>query len=327
MAEAKSLKKDNYLFREGDAPDSLYIVKSGTLLVTKFNGNNEVTIAEVNKGSLVGEMALFDRKPRSANIKAKMDSEVIALPYESLEKQLEAMPVWLKAILKNLNEHLRVANKKLRVVEGAGKNEERFPPHIINKFISIYNLVNLRYGKPNEEGQSVLSSWTLRNYTIQIFQEATNKMTTVIEALADLGMVKIQDRGDGTQNIINLTGEDLFKFVDWYNEWLFKPDKDRLAEITENEYKYLDGILKFAKRSEPNNKGLHKVDLGEAQNESMRELGFLLRPDDVNSLIEKKYLSEKIMDENGVYLMVELAYVETLARNWKLVTGLKRRLR
>ena len=327
MAESKALKKDNYLFREGDAPDSLYIVKSGTLLVTKFNGNTEVTIAEINKGALVGEMALFDRKPRSANIKAKMDSEVIALPYDSLEKQMEAMPVWLKAILKNLNENLREANKKLRVVESTNKSEERFPPHIINKFISIYNLVCNRYGKTNESGQLVLHSWTLRNYTIQIFQEATNKMNSVMDALADLEMVKIEDRGDGTQNLVNLFPEDLFKFVDWYNEWLFKPDKDRLAEITENEYKILNGILHFARKSEPNHKGLYKVDLSDAQNDSMRELNFLLKPDDVNSLIEKKYLSEKIMDEKGVYLMVELPYVEVLAKNWKLVTGLKRRLR
>ena len=93
VADAKKINKDMYLFREGDAPDAMYIVKSGTLAVTKTKGNTEVVLAEIKPGSMVGEMALFDNKPRSANVKATSETEVIALPYESLNKQLDGLPV------------------------------------------------------------------------------------------------------------------------------------------------------------------------------------------------------------------------------------------
>jgi len=326
VADSKKLAKDTYLFREGDAPDAMYIVKSGTLAVTKTKGNAEVVLAEVQAGSMVGEMALFDKKPRSANVKATKETEVISLPYDSLNKQLDGLPVWVRAIMKNLNENLREANKKIKILENANPDEERFPPHIVNKYISILNLVSNKYGKPEGEALTI-SSVLLRNYTIQIFQEATNKMQTVVNALTELGYVSQEDRGDGSQKISNLKPLELFVFVDWYNEWLFKQEKDRLPVLSEAEVKILSGILHFAKRSEPDRKGLFKVNLNDVQNESMKETGSLIKLEDVNPLVEKKYLTDKIMDEKGVYIMVELPYVEPLARNWSLVNNLKKKLR
>ncbi|MEN0059580.1 MAG: cyclic nucleotide-binding domain-containing protein [Bdellovibrio sp.] len=327
MADTKKIAKDNYLFRDGDPPDSMYIVKSGVLAVTKTKGNTEVVIAEVNPGSIVGEMALFDSKPRSASVKAVKDAEVIALPYDSLTKQMEQLPVWVRAIMKSLNENLREANKKIRLLESSNPDEERFPPHIVNKYISILNLVCHKYGKPEDNGSLSVSSALLRNYTIQVFQEATNKMQSMVNALSEMGYLSQEDRGDGTQKIINLKPQELFSFVDWHNEWLFKQEKDRLAPLSEWEAGILNGILFFAKRVEPNHRGLYKVDLTDVQNESMKELGHLIRADDVNSLIEKKYLTEKIMDEKGVYIMVEFPYVEPLAQHWTLVNNLKKKLR
>ncbi|MFZ4403315.1 MAG: cyclic nucleotide-binding domain-containing protein [Pseudobdellovibrionaceae bacterium] len=176
MAEGKKVTKDTYLFREGDAPDAMYILKTGALAITKTKGNSEVILAELGPGAMLGEMALFDRKPRSANVKALKESEVIALPYDSLTSQMDQLPVWVKAVLKNLNENLREANKKIKILETPVQEEERFPAHVINKDISIINLVGHRYGKSNEQGQVSFSSDLIRNYTIQIFQEATNKM-------------------------------------------------------------------------------------------------------------------------------------------------------
>ncbi len=326
MAEARKVAKDTYLFREGDAPDAMYIIKTGAFAITKTKGNSEIVLAEISAGAMVGEMALFDKKPRSANVKATKDAEVISLPYDSLANQMEQLPVWVRAIMKTLNENLREANKKIKILESTTQDEERFPPHIVNKYISIINLVGHRYGKP-EENTLNFSSALLRNYTIQIFQEATNKMQTVVGALVDLEYLKQEDRGDGTQKITNLKPNELFAFVDWYNEWLFKQEKDRLPPLSEAEVKILNGIIYFANKLEADAKGFKKLSLNDVQNDSMKETGGLIRLDDVNSLIEKKYLPEKIMDEQGLYLMLAIDDVAPLARNWNIVNDLKKKLR
>lgn len=327
MAEEKKIAKNVYLFREGDTSDAMYIVKSGEFVVTKTKGNSEVVLADIQPGSMVGEMALFDSKPRSANVKALQDSEVMILPYESLKKQLELLPVWVKSIIKKLNENIREANKKIKILETVKNEEDRFPPHIVNKYISILNLVCNKYGKPETNGAVGISSVLLRNYTIQIFQEATNKMQSIVTALTELGYLIQEDRGDGSQKIINAKPSELFEFVDWHNEWLFELEKKRLQPLTDTEVKILNGLLHFAKKTEPNNKGLHKINLTDVQNDSMRELGFLLKIDDVNPLATKEYISERILDEKGTYLMVEISKVEPMAKNWTLVNNLKKKLR
>jgi CRP/FNR family cyclic AMP-dependent transcriptional regulator len=326
MAEAKKIQKDSYLFREGDVSDAMFIVRSGHFAITKTKGNSEIVLADVGPGSMIGEMALFDKKPRSANIRATKDAEVLVLPFESLNKQLEQMPVWFHAIIKTMSETIREANKKIKFLENPNQDEDRFPPHVINKFISIINFVGLKYGKPDEHGIS-FSSVLLRNYTIQIFQEPTNKMQSVVNALCALGFLTQEERGDGTQKITNLKPQELFQFVDWYNDWLFKPEGKRLPSLTELEARILSGILQFAKKATPDAKNLRKVNLSEVQNESMKETGNLIKGDDVNPLIEKKYLPEKIMAEGGVYLMVNLEELEPPAASWAIATSIKRALK
>lgn len=325
MAEPKKIPKDYYLFREGDGPDAMYIIKSGAFAITKTKGSSEIVLAEIKTGAMVGEMALFDLKPRSANVKATKDSEVIALPYEGLLKQLETLPVWVRAIMKTMNENMREANKKIKMLENPNADQDRYAPHVVNKLISIINFVGLRYGQ--KEGDAlIIPQNRLRNTTIQIFQEATNKMQTMLQGLESMGFVKIEDLGEGKQKISNFQPDALFEFVDWYNEWLFKQDKDKI-NVSEEDVKLLVGAIHFAKKVEPNNKNLRKINLTEIQNESMKDLGFLIKADDFNGLIEKKLLTEKIMEEKGVFIGVVLEELEPLAKNWKIVWDLKKVLR
>lgn len=296
----RKIEKDHYLFREGDPPDAMYVVKSGKLAVVKTKQNSEIVLAEIGPGSMVGEMAFFDNKPRSASVKALKESEVIALPYKALHAQFQNFPEWCKAIMRTVNDSLRNANQRIKQLE---KNEpadgELFPPHTINKLMSILNFVGMKYGKWTEDKSGLMiDGYRLRNYTIQIFQEATHKMQKLAEVLANLGLAKVEDTGDGNQKITLLKPDFLFAFVEWYNEWLFKKESDRVL-ITEQELKVLKGILHFAKKLPKNDKGFVKLSLTTVQNESMKELGHLIKTEETFGLIEKKVMGDQMMEEGG----------------------------
>lgn len=326
MSQLKKVVAGTYLFREGDPPDAMYLVKSGQLGVTKTKGNSEVTLAEIGIGSMVGEMAIFDLKPRSANVKALKDSEVVCLPYDALNKQLDAVPVWIKAILRTLNENLREANKKIKILESADGEQERYSPHTINKLLTIINLVGARFGEKIDGGAILVPANRLRNFTIQIFQEATNKMDAIQNVMQELDLYIVEELGEGKRKLTNKNPDFLVEFVDWHNEWLFKQDKDRIT-LSPEEVKILTGVIHFAKKSEADAKGFSQANLTDIQNESMKELGFVLKIDDVNSLIEKKLLSDKIMKDAGVYVNVALGDVEKPAAFWKFLHDLKRLLK
>lgn len=326
MSQTKTVAKDTYLFREGDVPDAMYIVKSGSLAVTKTKGNSEIVLAEIKPGSMVGEMAIFDKKPRSANVKATKDCEVVSLPYEALDKQLDALPVWIKAIMRTMNDNLREANKKIRLLENPDTDAERYPPHVVNKLLTIINLVGHRFGQKEDSGAVVIPQTKLRNYTIQVFQEATNKMESMQNALKELGYFNIEDLGEGRKKLVSLKPDFLTDFVDWYNEWLFKQDKDKVS-VSAEEIKVLSAVMHFAQKAPADAKGFHKLNLADMQNDSMRDLGALVKSDDVNPLIEKGLVSEKIMAEGGVFVNVNVKELEKPVAYWKLIWDMKKHLK
>ncbi|MCX7675328.1 MAG: cyclic nucleotide-binding domain-containing protein [Bdellovibrionaceae bacterium] len=322
----RKLSKDEYLFKEGDEPDAMYVVKSGRLQVIKSKGEGEVILAELGPGAMVGEMAFFDLKPRSASVRAVKDSEVIALPYKALLHQFASFPEWLKAIMKTVNEHLRKANQRIRELEKAsGEDDVMFPPHLTNKLVSILAFVAFRYGKKDEAQEQVviLNSNILRKYTIQVFGEPTHKMNKLVEVLVTQGLAKTESTGDGGQNITLFDLAFLFEFVEWHNKYLFQKEEER-ATLEEKEIQILSGLLHFAKKLTPNEKGLIKLSLTQVQNDSMRELGDLIRIEQVESLIAKKLISDKVMESDGVYTFLDPKALERLVPFWQFIYALRK---
>ncbi|MFN3454546.1 MAG: Crp/Fnr family transcriptional regulator [Pseudobdellovibrio sp.] len=113
MAELRDVSKDTILFHEGEIPDNMYVVKSGSFEIIKKINGQDIKVSEAKEGQLIGEMALFDLKPRSATIKASEDSVVVVLPYVNLLDQMDKLPSWVKIVMKTLAENLRITTEKL----------------------------------------------------------------------------------------------------------------------------------------------------------------------------------------------------------------------
>src|SRR5438477_8747515 len=71
-----ALRAGQVLFTEGDPPNSMYVVRSGTLRIR----SGGVIYEDVGAGGIVGEMALVEHYPaRSATVYALTDSELVAV--------------------------------------------------------------------------------------------------------------------------------------------------------------------------------------------------------------------------------------------------------
>ncbi|HYE94099.1 MAG TPA: cyclic nucleotide-binding domain-containing protein [Terriglobales bacterium] len=91
----RTVRKGQVLFREGDQGAEMYLVRRGTLVVSKaVTGPVEQILARMGPGDFVGEMSLFDRAPRSATIQADAaaDAALLVLDRASLETLIEANP-------------------------------------------------------------------------------------------------------------------------------------------------------------------------------------------------------------------------------------------
>ena len=79
--EEKHYKKDDYIIKQGDNGDNVYIIEKGELICEKvFNKGDPPTYLKTYKeGELFGELALLYNAPRAATIYAKTDCVLWAL--------------------------------------------------------------------------------------------------------------------------------------------------------------------------------------------------------------------------------------------------------
>ncbi len=320
---SKKIEKGHLLFREGDTSKSMFVVKKGRVAVTKTKGDSEIELATLGPGQMLGEMAFFDKKPRSANARAIVDSEIIELPFENLEGHFQNMPEWLKSMVKTINEHLREANKKIKILERSqGADAKTFPPHTITKLCAIIGLVAERYGKKEEKGL-VVPTTLLRNYTIQVFQEPTTKMEKMQQILQSMGIMLIEDLGEGKKKTTVLKHDFLMSFVEFYNDWLFKEESKRIL-VEEKDLPILKALLFYGRKAAPDDKGQVKVSLNTIQNESMKDLGYVVSVNDYSSVIEKKLIGEKASEKEGISVTFDLKLIERIHPFWELIYVLEK---
>jgi CRP-like cAMP-binding protein len=91
----QTLRKGQILMREGDEGDEMFLVRRGSIVVSKaVTGPVEQVLARMGPGEFFGEMGLFARAPRSATIQAESNADVALLVLDRghLEALIEANP-------------------------------------------------------------------------------------------------------------------------------------------------------------------------------------------------------------------------------------------
>jgi len=112
--EPLHLEPGQYLIKEGDAAEDLYVVVAGELEITKRSGNAEVYLNRVGPGSIQGEIAGLERGQRMASVRAVDQVEVLRIPYAALGDLLAAGPDAVLALIRTITGRLRGMEEALR---------------------------------------------------------------------------------------------------------------------------------------------------------------------------------------------------------------------
>jgi S1-C subfamily serine protease/rhodanese-related sulfurtransferase len=102
--ERRHFKTGDFICREGDPGQEAYVIHSGAIEIRRrINGTDKV-LARFGEGELVGELALFRKAPRSADMVAATDTELLVITYERLEWLIRNRAQLTLEILKRLSE-------------------------------------------------------------------------------------------------------------------------------------------------------------------------------------------------------------------------------
>jgi diguanylate cyclase len=128
------LNEGEWLFREGDAGDTAFLIENGLLEVCREEDGKQERIAQLGPGDMIGEMSLLDRLPRSASAFARVPTRLrILTPSHLNEKLADADPL-LRLLLKMILQRYRKATDTDNVSpEEQRKERERDKDAVIKR--------------------------------------------------------------------------------------------------------------------------------------------------------------------------------------------------
>src|SRR3954465_10961011 len=102
------------IFREGDASDTCYVVRSGHARAVRENVDGRaITLAHFGPGDIFGELAMFDAERRSATLEALDDLDAIAIAGSDMRRLMRQHGEMSTNLAIALARRLREANERL----------------------------------------------------------------------------------------------------------------------------------------------------------------------------------------------------------------------
>jgi Fe-S-cluster-containing hydrogenase component 2/CRP-like cAMP-binding protein/thioredoxin reductase len=115
----KRCKAGDVVFAQGDMGDSLFIIRSGNLTLSRQLAGSEVVVAQLAAGSLVGEMALMGDPERRETARATVASELIEVKRPEFAQLIHRPDAPLESLQSEATRRVR-DNARMQVQPEAG---------------------------------------------------------------------------------------------------------------------------------------------------------------------------------------------------------------
>jgi len=112
-AERRTYAPGEVIFRQGDPPEHLYVVESGTVEVVLPAQGEEIILASFEAGSFFGELAVFDNQRRTASARATSATSLLCVPLDVVAALFDRHPAAARHFIGVVIQRLRGADELL----------------------------------------------------------------------------------------------------------------------------------------------------------------------------------------------------------------------
>lgn len=116
LSEDVTFETDQIIFKQGDYGDALYIIKDGTISLSKKNNmGEELKMGTAERGMFLGELGILDGNPQAFSAKAATPCVMLKISKQKLDilKQInkKLLCKFFISIIRYVNYRLRKANE------------------------------------------------------------------------------------------------------------------------------------------------------------------------------------------------------------------------
>jgi len=118
----KHYKDGDFVVRQGEIGNCMYVVQQGELEVIREKEGREVSLRYLEPGDIFGEMALFEQEPRSATVRALGEATVLTVDKRTLLRRIKEDPLVALNLIEDLCRRIRtMSDEQVRLRAGCNQ--------------------------------------------------------------------------------------------------------------------------------------------------------------------------------------------------------------
>jgi CRP/FNR family transcriptional regulator len=101
------------VIRQGDEGDALFVIEEGTVEIVAEGDGHETVLRTAGPGELLGEMALFEKQPRSATVRSRGRARILTIDRRHFLRRISEDPTLAFRIIEAMAHRVRELSREV----------------------------------------------------------------------------------------------------------------------------------------------------------------------------------------------------------------------
>ena len=109
----RTVEAGEFVFRQGEKGIDLFVIQSGSVEISRGEGEQRTVMATLRQGDFFGEMSVLESMPRDADAVAVTRTELLVITQGGLLIRLRRDPTFAVEMLHKLSGRVRALNQQV----------------------------------------------------------------------------------------------------------------------------------------------------------------------------------------------------------------------
>jgi CRP-like cAMP-binding protein len=194
------------LFSQGDAGGDLYFIESGSIDIFISKKGQDIVLAKMGVGEVIGVMTLLTAESRLASARAKESTTVRKIPRSTITKLIATFPKWLNIVMKEFTIRINEMNRRYSetLIELKQVRENQITPLFLGTQMAQGLAVVGRGIAKLQDGRDMVVVDTLLESMERVLNQPREVTAGLWQVLRDSGLVEVESDGERKRDIVGL---------------------------------------------------------------------------------------------------------------------------
>lgn len=324
----KNYKRGDFIFREGDKAESIFLVQSGRVSICIIRPSTKIEIQAVSKGAVLGDQALYGMSKHVLSAECLTDVLVLEVPVAVAKSQVESLSGFFKTLMKSMADANKSFATELKSIK-LEKEAVPCPQIYIPRVFSCVNLVVRHLGKKQESGEWEIAWNSLKIFGIRMFLESPTRLQSLIELLTKLKLAEMhfEKNEDGDTELSRIIIKDL-QLVEDFGEFfqynLYKGSVSEIIKYDEIAHHLARVMFTATEGREADRQGAVTITFNELSAKVQEDMGLPLKNTHIDLLEKKGLFMKRKPTDTDVFLLFDRKEFGQTASFWQILAEIEK---